>query len=621
MQIKKHEQLIYSAVGLIALLLILVAVNFFVSRVPSRLADLTQGNLYTLSPGTKKILQNLSSPVKVKLYISQGEAVPVPLRSFAQRVEDTVRELKAVAGPNLIVERYNPKPDSEEEDAAQLDGIDPQQLMSGESFYLGAAISQLDRKQTIPAISPQRERLLEYDLVRAIARVGSAERPKVGVMAGLPVMGEKFNPFTRQSSEPWVLANELKREFDVKEIGMGAKEIDKEINVLLLIHPRDVQPQTEFALDQFVMRGGKLIAFVDPYAYFDQSPQMPGVPPQPSSSTLPTLFKAWGVSMNPDKVIADLVFGSGGGQRYTPTVLSLNRTAFSRDDVVTSTIETLLYAFGGAFEVKPAPGLNMTELVKSSPNSALIDNASATKSGDEATKSLQPSGKSYPLALRLTGSFKSAFPDGAPPEEKDKDKKPPAQPAAASLKETAKENSVILVADVDLLADGAAVDVQEVFGRKIVVPSNGNLALAMGMVEQLASGDELISLRGRTAAFRPLTVVRELEAEAQKEYFGRIKSLEDELQKTTAKMQELQKAQGAAGKSAQILTPEQQAEMERFRKTVAETRLALKEVRKNLRQDAESLVFWTKVVNIALMPLLVALAGVLIAILRRRRTA
>src|SRR5207302_1720231 len=159
-----------------------------------------------------------------------------------------------------VVERYNPRPDSEEEDAAQLDGIEPQQLMTGESFYLGVAVSQLERKQTLPNLSPQRERLLEYDLVRAIARVGSPERPKVGLMAGLPVMGEKFNPFTRQSSEPWVLAGELKREFDIKEVPVMAKEVDKDINVLLLIHPRDFPPQAEYALDQFVLRGGKLVA-------------------------------------------------------------------------------------------------------------------------------------------------------------------------------------------------------------------------------------------------------------------------------------------------------------------------------------------------------------------------
>ena len=609
---KKYEHVIYSAVGLIALFLLLVAANFLLSLAPARV-DLTEGSIYTLSPGTKKILRNLSSPVKVKLYASQGEAVPVPLRSFEQRVEDLVREFKQAGGSNLIVERYNPRPDSEEEDAAQLDGIEPQQLVTGEQFYLGVAVSQLDRKQAIASISPQRERLLEYDLVRAIARVGSPERPKIGLMAGLPVLGERFNPMTRQSSEPWVLASELKREFEVKEVPMSAKEIDKDINVLLLIHPRLGAPPTlEYALDQFVLRGGKLIAFVDPYAYFDQQqPMMPGMPPEPSSSSLPTLFKAWGVEMGPGKVISDLVFGSGGGARYTPTVLSLNRTALSRDDVVASSIETLLYAFGGAFQVKETPGIRVTDLIHSSANAMLVDNMNATRSGDEATKDFKPSGKQMPLAVRLTGKFKTAFPEGLTLDKKKVEGTP-------VLKESTAENSVILVADVDLLADGAAVDVQDVFGRKVVVPSNGNLALAMGMVEQLTAGDDLISLRSRTASFRPLTVVRELEADAQKQYFGRIQALEDELQKTTAKLQELQKSQGGAKGGQQILSPEQQAELERFRKTVAESRLALKEVRKNLRQDAESLVFWTKLANIALMPLLVALFGLGLAFFRKR---
>ena len=608
---KKYEPLIYSAVGLVALFLILVAVNFLVSRVPARL-DLTEGNLYTLSPGTKKILANLQAQVKLKVYVSQGESVPVQLRGFAQRVEDVVREFKSAAGANLVVERYNPRPDSEEEDAAQLDGIEPQQLLPGEQFYLGVAVTQLDRKQTLPNISPQRERLLEYDLVRAIARVGSSERPKIGVMAGLPVLGERFNPFTRQSSDPWVLANELKREFDVREVPLTAKEIDKEINVLLVIHPRDIQPVSEYALDQFVMRGGKLIVFVDPYAYFDQMPTMPGVPPTPSASTLPILFKTWGVQMDPGKVVADVVFGSGGGARYTPTVLSLNRTAFSRDDIVTGQIETLLYAFGGAFELKTPENLKATELVRSSPNSMLVDTMNATKSGEEATRSFNPSGKPMPLALRLTGKFTTAFPEGVKEDEKK-----PAAPGTPALRESP-ENSVIVVADVDMLADGAAVDIQDVFGRKVVVPSNGNLAFALGMVEQFAAGDELISLRSRAGAFRPLTVVRELEAEAQKEYFGKIQALEEEKQKTQARLQELQKAQGGAAKGAQILSPEQQAELERFKKTYVETNLALKELRKNLRQDAEALVFWTKVANIAVMPLLVALAGLLIALIRRR---
>ncbi|MEW6689010.1 MAG: GldG family protein [Pseudomonadota bacterium] len=613
--IRQRENLLYSAVGLVALFLILVAFNYLAALSAQRI-DLTDGKLYTLSEGTKRILRGLQSPVKLKLYLSQGEAVPVPLRGFAQRVEDMAREFKNVAGDRLEIERINPRPDSEEEDTAQLEGIEPQQLYSGEQFYLGVVASQLERKQAIPALSPQRERLLEYDLARAVARVGSPERPLLGLLSALPVLGEKFNPFTRQGSEPWVLAGELKRDFEVKQVSFSAEAIDPQIKVLLVIHPRDLPEATEYALDQFVLRGGKLIVFVDPYAYFDQQPSpIPGVGGGGTSSSLPRLFKAWGVELNPGKVIADVVYASGGGQRYTPTVLTLNRTALNRDDVVTSQIETLLYAFGGAFEVKAAEGLKATDLITSSPNSMLVDNAVATVSGEPAMKGFQPDNKPRALALRLTGRFKTAFPDGKPEPDKSKSR----GKGETSIKESASENSVVLVADVDMLNDGAAIDVQEVFGRRIVVPSNGNLAFAQGLVEQLGGGDALATLRSRASAFRPLTVVREMEADAQKQYFGRLKGLEDELQKTNAKLQELQKARGAAAKGAQILTSEEQGEIDKFRKRVAETRKELKELRKNLRRDAEALVFWTKLANIGLMPLAVVLLGLAVFFVGRRR--
>jgi gliding motility-associatede transport system auxiliary component len=619
---RKHEALVYSAVGLAAMFLILVAVNYLAAGAPVR-ADLTEGHLHTLSPGTKKVLKGLAAPVTVKLYISSGDAMPVPLRSFARRVADRVDEFKAVAGPNLVIQRFDPRPDSEEEDAAQLDGIEPQQVASGEQFYLGLAATQLDRKQAIPVLTPAREQLLEYDLIRAIARAGIAERPRLGLMSALPVLGAQFNPYRRQGSEPWVLANELRRDFDVRLVNMTAETIDKDLKVLLLIHPQDISAKTEFALDQFVLRGGKLIAFVDPYAYFaQQPPPMPGMQPYVPSSTLPELFKAWGVTMDPHKVISDVVFASGEGRRFTPAVLTLNHTAFASDDVVMAQVDTLLYPFGGAFDVKPAAGLAVAELVRSSPNNMLVDSGAATAAGPDATRSFVPSGHSRPLALRLSGRFRTAFPDGPPPDKGEKPKPGAPKSTAPHLVESAHDNSVVLVADVDMLQDGAAVDVQEVFGRKVVVPSNGNLAFVEGLVEQLASDDSLLSLKSRVAAFRPLTVVREMEAKAQLQYFGKIKELEEELQKTSAALQKLQGG-GVPGatKGAQILSPEQQAELDRFRRKVVETRLALKELRKNLRQDAERLVYLTKVANIALMPLAVALAGLAIALLRRRRQA
>ena len=619
---KKYETVLFSAVGLAALFILLVAFNYLASGAGVR-ADLTDGKLYTLSEGTKKILGKLDGPVKLRLYVSASDnAIPVQLRSFAQRVEDLVREFKAVAGPNLVIEKYNPKPDSDEEDAAQLDGVEPQTLFTGEQFYLGLSVSRLDRKQSLSNISQQRERLLEYDLVRAIARVANPERPTLGVMSAVPVLGEAMNPMTRQGSEPWVLANELKRDFNVKSVPMNAEAIDKDINVLLVIQPRDIMESAEYALDQFVLRGGKLIAFVDPYMFFDQqpNPMMPNMPGQPGSSSLPRLFKAWGVNMDQGKVVADVTYASGAGQRYTPTVITLNKTALSRDDVATSQIDTLLLAFSGVFDVsKPAEGLKVTELARTSPNSMLVDNIVASVSGDAAMKGFAPDNKAKPLAMRLTGKFKTAFPEGKPaPFNPDKDKKP--VETGPQLKEGAADNSVVLVADADMLADGAAVEVQNILGQRVVVPSNGNLALVQGMVEQLASGDDRMCLRSRASSFRPLTVVRQMEADAQKQYFGKIKELEDELQQTTEKMQALQRQSGGA-KSAQIMSPEQQAELDRFKKRVIETRQVLKELRKTLRQDAEALQFWTKVVNIALMPVLVALFGIGFAIVRRRRAA
>ncbi|MFN0164697.1 MAG: Gldg family protein, partial [Burkholderiales bacterium] len=504
---KKSETLIYSAVGLIALFLLLVAANFLASRAALR-ADLTDGRIYTLSEGTKKILGKIDGQVKIRLYSTKGD-MPVQLKSFGQRVEDLLSEFKAVAGDKLIIEKYNPKPDSDEEDAAQLDGVEPQQLATGEQFYLGLSVSRLDRKQTIPGINPQRERLLEYDLIRLIAQVAVTERPVVGLMSALPIQGAPFNMMTRQPTEAWVLHGELKRDFDLRVVDFNADKIDPAIKVLLLIHPRDISERTEYALDQFVLRGGKLIAFVDPHMYFDQqpNPMMPMAQGQPGQSTLPTLFKSWGVNMEVGKVLADVTYASGQGQRLTPTIMTLNRSAFNRDDVAVAQVETLLLAFSGAFDIKPAAGLTVTEMMRSSPNNMFVDSIIASVSGDAAMKGFAPTNKSLPLAVRMTGKFKTAFaggqpadprtPPGAPGAPGKDDAKKDLSPAGA-LKEAAAENTVVLVADADMLADGAAVEVQNMFGQRVVIPSNGNLAFVQGLVEQAVAGDDLSSLRSRT---------------------------------------------------------------------------------------------------------------------------
>jgi len=636
MQKKGLETFLYSTAGVIALALILVAANYMISSVRGRV-DLTDGRVFTLSDGTRAVLSKLESPVKIRYYYTQGEGVPVALKTYAQRVEDLLGEFRSASNGKVIVEKYNPLPDSDAEDAATLDEMEGQMLNNGEKFYFGLAVSQLDQKVAIPVLTAERERLLEYDLTRAIARVSTTTKPVVGVMSAVQVFGRGLSPMMMQQpnqggmTEPWVLISELKRDFELKQIEMTAERIPPEIKVLLLIHPREISELTEYAIDQFIMRGGKLIAFLDPYMYFDQQRDMqnPLGGTAAGNSSLPRLLKSWGLELDTTKVLADLTYASGAGPRLLPTLLQLTGGALNADDVVTSQVGQLLYVFGGAFGGKPVEGLDMTVLAKSSTNNMPVDLIIATLSGEPSTRGFKPSGNEQPLAVRLSGKFKSAFPDGRPKdpfpdpkkEAEEKEKAAKAEAESPFVKEAKEANQVILVADADMLTDNAAVDIQDVFGQRVIVPRNGNLNFAQSVVEQLASDQNLIGLRSRAAFTRPLTVVKQMEARAQEAYLGKIKELEDDLQETQKKLEDLQKRRGDIRDKAQaaVLTPEQLAEVDNFRKRSTETKQNLKELRRTLRQETDALEFWTKVVNIGTMPLLVMVAGGLIALSRRKR--
>lgn len=635
MRKKGLETFLYSTAGVVALALILIAANYILSPVRARV-DLTQGKVFTLSEGTRAILTKLESPVKIRFYYTQGEATPVGLKTFAQRVEDLLGEFRSVSGGKVVVEKYNPQPDSDAEESATLDGIEGQMLNTGEKFYLGLAISQLDDKVAIPVLTPERERLLEYDLTRAVARVSTVKKPVIGVMSAAPVFGRGLSPMAMQEkkglTEPWVLISELKRDFELKEVSLTAETIDPEIKVLLVIHPREVTDTTQYAIDQFIMRGGKLVAFMDPYMYFDQQPdlQNPLGGSQAGQSTLYTLLKHWGFEIDLTKVLADLSYASGEGPRLLPTLLNLTGGALNAEDPVTSQVGSLLYAFGGYFKGKPAEGLNMTVLAKSSPNNMPVDLIIATLTGEPSTKGFEPTNAEQPLAIRLTGKFKSAYPDGKPKDpyaEMKKQKEGESADAAAKpeaagphLKEAKEEGMVVLVADADMLTDNAAVEIQDVFGQRVIVPRNGNLNLAQSLVEQLASDKNLIGLRSRAAFTRPLTVVRQMESKAQEAYLGKIKQLEDDVQETQKKLEDIQKRRGEAkDKGSVVLSPEQQVEVDNFRKRSTEAKAELKELRRNLREDTESLQFWTKVVNIGAIPLLVVLLGAGVALSRKKQ--
>ncbi len=627
--LKKYENLIYSAAGLLAAFVILVLVNLVVGAARGRI-DLTQGKLFTLSDGTRAVLGKLDAPVKIRLYFTQGDNnVPLPIKAYGRRVEDLLAEFRQAGRGKVLVEKLDPQPDSEAEDSAALDGIEAQVMPAGDKFYLGLSVSYADQKVAVPALVPDREPLLEYDLTRAVARASTMSKPVVGVMSALPVFGMPPSQLTGgQPVEPQVFVGELRRDYTVKRVGLDAQKIDDDIKVLVVIHPRGIGDAAQYALDQFVLRGGKLIAFLDPNAYFDQMGAMAGMGASGGTpSSLDKLMKGWGIGFDPGKVLLDVRYMTGEGARSLPTLLSLNDNAFDARDITTARLGSLLMPFAGVFTGKPAEGLSQTVLMRSSTYSQLVDSFAAMTQGEAAITGFQPSGTEFPLAIRLTGKFKTAFPEG-PPKAEDKGerkgerkpaaaKTPEAKPSPVQLKESA-ENAVVLVGDSDFINDGAAVQIQEIFGQRIVVPRNGNIAFAQALVDQFAGDAALIQLRGRASAARPFTVIRDMEAKAQQSYLGKIKELEANLAQTQEKLGALQKGRGQG--AGAILSAEQQTELENFRKKAAETRLVLKEVRRELRADSEALQFWTKVLNIALMPLLVALVGIGLAVVRRRRT-
>ncbi|MGH7968305.1 MAG: GldG family protein, partial [Limisphaerales bacterium] len=389
--------------------------------------DLTQEKAYTLSDGTRRILAKLDTPLKIRFYCTKPESTSpetVFLTDYAKRVEDLLGEYKQAAHGKLVIEKYDPQPDSDAEDSARLDGVEGGALPNGEKFYLGLAVSMLDQKEVISFLAPNREKLLEYDISRAISRVVNPERPVIGLMSAMPVFGMQSNPMMQrmgqQGQEPWVIVNELKKDFDVRNVPLETDAIDKDIKVLLVIHPRGITDKAQYALDQFVMRGGKLIAFLDPLPLLDskEQNQMLGNIPN-SGSTLDKLIKAWGLSFDTTKVVADMNFKCQGRRPEGPASLQLTSDGINGQDVVTSQIDSLWLPYAGAFTGTPVSGLKETVLLKSTKQSQLVEGFMAQLSADNIVKDFKPSGLQYALAVRLTGQFKTAFPNGKPEEKAD----------------------------------------------------------------------------------------------------------------------------------------------------------------------------------------------------------
>ena len=623
MKKKGFETYLYSAIGVAAMLVLLVVINVIAAQAKQRV-DLTAERAYTLSAGTRAILSKIDTPVQIRFYCTRASnTMPASLKTYAQRVEDLLSEYRQRAKGKIEIRKLDPQPDSDAEDSARLDGLQPQLLQNNEKVYLGLSVNMLDQKETIPFLTPARERLLEYDISRAIARVINPERPVIGVMSALPVAGQMIPSrmmVQQQNERPWILYSELQRDFTVRNIDLTADKIPDDVKVLLVIHPKAISDATQFAIDQFVLRGGKLVAFLDPDCVLD--PQPAGGPmPASSSSSLDKLLKAWGLEFNTLLVVADLNHMGRTQQGRSPTVLTLSEDALNQNDVLTAQTNAVMI-LAGAFTGAPANGLKQTVLIKSSPNAQLIAPIVARGLGEEIIQKFQPSGTEYALAVRLTGKAKTAFPNGAPTPAPS----PAASPAPtksqqpASLKESSQETTIVLFGDTDMIQDRVAVtQMNNLFGGRVFTPNNGNLALSEGAVEQLSGDSDLITMRSRAVAMRPFTVIREMQAKAEAHYRDTIRQLEGSLAETQRKLSELQQTKQNGQQF--ILSPEQQQEISNFRKKEASIKTQLKDERRKLRAEIDSLETRLKWINIAAMPALVAFSGIFLAIGRRQARA
>ena len=609
-------------VGLVLVGAIAASSVVILANLPLR-CDMTAERLYTLSNGSKAVLGQLTEDVTLKYYVSSSSAeMPMALKTYAQQVGNLLKEYARAGGGRLVVEEYDPKPDSDAEEWAQRYGVEPQTGGNpfGQGVYFGVVAVCGDREETLGVLSPRTESTLEYDLTRLVTRVAWPERPVVGVMTSLPdVLGAKMNPMMMQMGQRppqgWAAFSELAKDYDVRAVEPDAEKIDDDVKALVVLHAKNLPDKTLYAIDQFVLRGGKLVACVDPLSIKDmqsaraqQNPMMGGMGGD-GPSTLGKLFDAWGVKFDEGKIACDLeaatkLNNGQGGVESNPAFLSLGAENMDKGDLIVADLTNVMFPFAGAFtfEKKDMDLAFAPVITTSKENSCATDKMSLQFGG---MKDMVPDGASRILAARLSGTFRTAFPKG------------PDGTNDVSAAHAEGKSSVLLFADSDFLADDFCVRMMRTPFGAIPQLVNENLMLFANAMEQFAGREELIGVRSRGASDRPFKVVNELEAEATKKWQAREAAFQEELQQTQQRLSALQKEK--KGGERFILSKEQQDEIVKLRKSQAETRKQLKNVRKELTADIDALGLRLKVANIALVPVLVVLFGLLRGYLRRKR--
>lgn len=611
----------YGAGALVALALLFIGVTILIAFVlRGARFDLTESKLYSLAPGTEKIVSSLAEPVNLYFFFSeQGTSQDPETRAFAQRVRELLEEMTQHSKGKLRLSVVNPEPFSEDEDRATEFGLQPVAMSpGGEPVYFGlAGTNSTDGREVIGLFQREKEEFLEYDIISLIYRLSNPKRATVGLISSLPV-DARFDQQSGQMAPGWASIQQLRETLDVRTLQADGNDIPADIGVLMLVHPKELSPQVQYAIDQFVLRGGKLITFMDPQSENDNAGAQMGMPPMGGrASTLGPLLDAWGVQFDTDKIVGDRELGltvslqQGKPPSQHIAIIGLNRASMNSKDVTVSALDSINVMTAGALSKKEGATVEFEPLIQSSTNAALLPAAKLMflPDSDSLLDGFKATGERYTIAARIHGKVKSAFPNGKPGAE---------GAAGAHLTESKEDANIILVADTDMLADPLWVRTQNVFGQRFAVAWANNGDFLSNSLDNLAGSADLISVRGRQSFFRPFTKVDELRRQAGDQLRAKEKELDQELKDTEQKLMALEAGRG--GNQASLsLSPEQEAELERFQQERVRIRKELRDTRRSLDVEIEALGKRLKIINIALVPALLALGAIFLEIVRRRR--
>ncbi len=632
--------------SLLALLLGFIGGSFLLNQLGSGVRlDLTEQKLYTLSQGTRNILAQLQRPVELELYFSQkASADLVKVRAYEQRVRELLDEYVMLAGGKLSLKVIDPAPFSEDEDQAAAYGLQAVPVsVSGDNLYFGlvaktqlpqtsAGQSNSDQNTSdqiateptaavkenvaqLPFLQPDREAFLEYEITQLIYQVQQTKPVVIGLLSGLDVRGG-FNPQTGHPLPAWMAVDQLDGPYELRSLTAGLDHIDDDIDLLLLVQPPELTDSALYAIDQFALKGGRVLAFLDPVAETAPNGGLMGMGGSGSASSLNKLLQNWGVGWNPDQVVLDaanaLVVNQGPGRpplRHFG-LLALHPESLNADDVVTAQLEAINLSSVGHFTALENVASNIEPWLYSSHDSMLTDANRLRMGGDlmALQRDFVPANEEFNLAVRVQGKADSAFPDGIDGVKAD-----------THLASTDRL-TVTLVADTDVLSDRLWVQVQNFFGQRIASPWADNGALLVNLADHLGGSADLISLRARGQYNRPFERVNTLRRDAEQQFLASEQRLQQELEETEQQLSALQE-QRDGDNGVLTLSAEQQAALEQFQQKKIEIRKELRNVQHELDKDIEALGMRLKVLNIFVLPLLFTLLlWGLVAWQRRRQS-